>query len=372
MIDVTNAATSLTISGEATNGGTGSDGATTHFNKTGPGTLILSGLSKRSGTGVTAVTGSTLQFGQRLSIYSSLSTNWTAAHLAAASGGTLAFNVGGTGEVTTGDVTTLLTNLAASTTVPNGTTTGNGMNAGSFLGFDTTNASGGTFTIADVIANTTGAAGGVRGVTKLGAGTLVLSNIANSYTGVTTISAGTLEVQNGTAIANSGAVSIASVAGAKLLVSASETIGSLSGGTGANGEVALGANTLTVGDSSTTTFGGTISGTLTTGTLIKQGAGVLNLAPDGVLSSFSHGPRKERRLRCASRPPCLLRLGVSSRPPCPSARRAMKVLVRERMAPWRRCGGKGGAGTMCRMAGRKHASPFRVHPRRTTAAPAAR
>ena len=42
------------------------------------------------------------------------------------------------------------------------------------------------------------------GITKTGAGTLVLSNVANSYTGVTTISAGTLEVPS---FANAGSAS---------------------------------------------------------------------------------------------------------------------------------------------------------------------
>lgn len=74
------------------------------------------------------------------------------------------------------------------------------------------------------------------------------------------------------------------MAGAKLLVSSSETIGSLSGGTGANGEVALGHNNLTTGDASTTTFGGTISGIAAMGGLVKQGTGVMNLDTTGVLT----------------------------------------------------------------------------------------
>jgi hypothetical protein len=74
------------------------------------------------------------------------------------------------------------------------------------------------------------------------------------------------------------------VAGARLLVSSSETIGSLSGGTGPNGEVALGFNTLATGDASTATFGGTISGTAGSGTLVKQGTGVQNLDATAVLA----------------------------------------------------------------------------------------
>ena len=136
-----------------------------------------------------------------------------------------------------------------------------------------------TSSFGGVIKNTAG----TLALTKVGTGTLTLSGI-NTYTGLTDVQAGTLEITSGAAIANTGAVNVAAVSGAKLLVSASETIGSLSGGSGANGEVALGGNTLTVGDATTTTFGGTISGTATTGTLIKQGAGVLNLAPGAVLT----------------------------------------------------------------------------------------
>ena len=136
-----------------------------------------------------------------------------------------------------------------------------------------------TSSFGGVIKNTAG----TLALTKVGTGTLTLSGI-NTYTGLTDVQAGTLEITGGAAIANTGVVNVAAVSGAELLVSASETIGSLSGGSGANGEVTLGGNTLTVGDATTTTFGGTISGTATTGTLIKQGAGVLNLAPGAVLT----------------------------------------------------------------------------------------
>lgn len=137
----------------------------------------------------------------------------------------------------------------------------------------------GANTLAAAIGDNTGA----TSIVKSGAGTWNLSG-ANTYTGATTISAGTLEVTVGSAIGDASAVSLASVAGARLLVSSSETIGSLSGGTGANGEVALGFNTLTTGDASTATFGGTISGTAGSGTLVKQGTGVQNLDTTAVLT----------------------------------------------------------------------------------------
>lgn len=85
----------------------------------------------------------------------------------------------------------MLTNLAASSSATNG------MNAGSNLGFDTTNATGGTFTIGNIIADTTGASGGSRGLTKLGTGTLILDQ-ANTYTGATTVTAGTLIINGST------------------------------------------------------------------------------------------------------------------------------------------------------------------------------
>lgn len=169
--------------------------------KTGTGTFTLSGSNTY--TGLTSVSGGTLQLAKTASLYSGNSSNWTAANLNVKSGGTLAFNVGGTNEFTTGNVTTLLTNLAASSSATNG------MNAGSNYGFDTTNAAGGTFTIADVLANSTGTSGGARGLTKLGVNTLVLTN-TNTYSGPTLVSAGRLLV-NGTNT-GTGALNVANLA----------------------------------------------------------------------------------------------------------------------------------------------------------------
>ncbi|MEI6605157.1 MAG: DUF2341 domain-containing protein, partial [Verrucomicrobiota bacterium] len=206
VFDISNPASVLTISGAATSGS-----STAFLIKRGAGTLVLSGLSSRGSSGYDQVLAGTLQFSQSQAIYTSSSANWTAAHLAVASGATLAFNVGGTGELTSGYVTTLLSNLAASTSATNG------MNAGSFLGFDTSNSAGGTFTIADSIANTTGTSGGTRGLTKLGANSLVLAT-ANTYTGPTTINGGTLALGSSGSLAAATTVTIA--AGASFDVSA--------------------------------------------------------------------------------------------------------------------------------------------------------
>jgi autotransporter-associated beta strand protein len=149
------------------------------------GTLKLSGTLNAAGT--TIVTGGTLLVPLTTSLYGGTTGSWTAANLNVLSGGTLAFNVGGTGEFSTGNVTTLLTNLALSS--------GNGLRAGATLGFDTTNATGATFTVADTLADTTGTTGGSLAIHKLGTNTLVLGT-ANSYTGLTTVTAGVLRVSN--------------------------------------------------------------------------------------------------------------------------------------------------------------------------------
>lgn len=153
--------------------------------KQGTGALNLAGANTYDGK--TAITAGRLQFAKQASLYTGVTGNWTAANINVQSGATLAFNVGGTDEFTLGNVNTLLSNLAVSS----GAT--DGMNAGSTMGFDTTNATGGTFTIGDLIADTTGAGGGTRGVTKFGTNTLLLTN-DNSFTGNVTIATGELKI----------------------------------------------------------------------------------------------------------------------------------------------------------------------------------
>jgi len=119
-----------------------------------------------------------------------------------------------------------------------------------------------------------GVASGTGGLTKAGTGALTLSG-ANTYTGTTTISAGTLTAAGGSAIADTSQVTLANTAGATLNLANSETIGNLSGGGATGGNVTLGANTLTVNEAGTTTYGGIISGT---GGLTKAGAGTMTLS----------------------------------------------------------------------------------------------
>ncbi|MBX7206785.1 MAG: autotransporter-associated beta strand repeat-containing protein [Verrucomicrobiaceae bacterium] len=244
----------------------------------GIGTLVLSGTN--SYTGSTTATAGTLHFAKQTALYNNTPASWTAANLNVKSGATLAFNVGGTGEFTTGNVTTLLTNLAASTSATNG------MNAGSFLGFDTSNAAGGSFTVADVIADTTGASGGARGLTKLGDNTLLLTN-GNTYTGAATISGGTLEVSANNALGtNAAGTTVASGATLRLNGVSYTTAEALAiNGTGVSGGGALVnagtssyAGQITAATNSTINAGG---GTLTvTGGLVKNGT-TLTIAGGG-------------------------------------------------------------------------------------------
>src|SRR6185369_5672276 len=110
-----------------------------------------------------------------------------------------------------------------------------------------------------------GAVTGSSSLTKIGAGTVNLSNLANTYSGGTTINAGVFEVTG----VIGGAVTVN--AGGTFDVENSFTI---TDWTGAPGSFAvLGAGTtLTFGTSNSTTVASAISGA---GGLIKQGSGTV-------------------------------------------------------------------------------------------------
>ncbi|MCE9610060.1 MAG: autotransporter domain-containing protein [Chthoniobacter sp.] len=163
-----------------------------NINKTGSGTQVFGGTNTYAGT--TTVTAGVLQFAKTTALYNGSTASWTPSKITVHGGGTLAFSVGGSGEFTAGDVTTLLGNLT--TNLNN-----NGLTGGSAIGFDTTNAAGGRFTVADNIANSTGTGAGSLGLTKLGTNTLVLSG-TNTYTGTTVIDGGSLIVNGAIASAS--------------------------------------------------------------------------------------------------------------------------------------------------------------------------
>lgn len=126
---------------------------------------------------------------------------------------------------------------------------------------------------------------GTGDLVKSGAGAVVLTG-ANSFSGSVSIAAGTLEVQGGAAVPDNAAVNVANSAGAKLIVTNSETIGSLSGGGANGGEVAIadGAK-LTLGNAGNAQFDGTMSGS--TGALDKEGTGTFTLGGDVTLGGLS-------------------------------------------------------------------------------------
>ncbi|NRB73091.1 MAG: autotransporter-associated beta strand repeat-containing protein [Verrucomicrobiales bacterium] len=114
-------------------------------------------------------------------------------------------------------------------------------------------------------------------LTMAGSGTQTLAG-NNTYTGTTTVNSGILQLQNGNAIVDSGAVVIADVATATLELLDDETIGSLSGGGSNGGTLDLGVSTLTLGNTSNTTFAGNIVGDDANASLTKIGSGNLTLS----------------------------------------------------------------------------------------------
>ncbi|OYV06248.1 MAG: hypothetical protein CFE26_07320, partial [Verrucomicrobiales bacterium VVV1] len=151
-------------------------------------------------------------------------------------------------------------------TITGGTLTGA---ASSALTIWQNNTSGGLTIGSNIINNT------ATSLDKFGPGTLTLSG-TNTYTGTTTIYGGTLAVSGGAAIANTGLVTLANTAGVTFQLNSSETIGNLSGGGTTGGTVALGGNTLTLGDGTAQTYAGTFTGTGTS-SIIKQGSATLTL-----------------------------------------------------------------------------------------------
>ncbi|MFO0362150.1 MAG: MopE-related protein, partial [Flavobacteriales bacterium] len=112
-------------------------------------------------------------------------------------------------------------------------------------------------------------------VNALSAGTLSLGGIS-TYGGSTTINSGTVRLSLGDdRLPVTTDVTLANTAGATLnLDGFNQTIASLTGGGTTGGNITLGAGTLTVNQSSSTTYAGVISGL---GGLTKTGSGVLTL-----------------------------------------------------------------------------------------------
>lgn len=191
----------LTLAGAGNITMSGNMNSTTNLlniTKSDAGTATLSGTLTNIGT--TTVSGGILQFKNQVSLYNNTAGSWTAANIIVNSGATLALNVGGAGQFTSGNLNTLLALGTA----------GGGFRNGASVGLDTSDATGGNFTYSSVIANTN-AGGNVLSLRKLGTNTLTLE-ATNTATGTFTIDQGTGVIGTasggtwaGSVIANSGA-----------------------------------------------------------------------------------------------------------------------------------------------------------------------
>ena len=192
----------------------------------------------------------------------------SAATINVASGGTLlvASNAGATTVAASINVsgTGNTENFGALRVDNGGTVSG----AVTLLGNTSVGAQTGTGTISGSI----GESGGSSGLTKVGAGTLVLSG-ANTFSGPTTVSAGVLTLANSLALQNStlagGSVLFGTVASHAFTLGGLSTSGNL-----ALQDVSSNAIALSVGNSGNTTYGGVFSGS---GSLVKTGSGTLTL-----------------------------------------------------------------------------------------------
>lgn len=169
-----------------------SGAGTANLTKIGAGTVTFT--NQNTYTGTTNINGGMLQFGKAASLYNNTAASWTPTLINVAAGATIAFNVGGTGELTTANIGTILANLDAVIT------SGSGLENGSIVGLDTTNVASGTVIYGSAVTNAN-SGNNVVGLTKLGTNTLDLT-AANTYTGTTTIAQGALQLGTGGSLAS--------------------------------------------------------------------------------------------------------------------------------------------------------------------------
>jgi autotransporter-associated beta strand protein len=179
----------ITLSGVVADNGGGASALT--YGGPSAGTLTLSGANTYSGP--TTIGSGILKYAKTISMSA-------ASAVSVGTGATLAANVGGAGEFTTGTGNGTINGLFSGL----GGQSGSAITyaAGSAVGVDTTNA-GSTVTESSNLTTS-----GV-GLTKLGTGTLALSG-SNSFTGATTITAGTLEFQGASSMSTGSVLTMAS------------------------------------------------------------------------------------------------------------------------------------------------------------------
>lgn len=284
-LEVGAANTILTLSGAtASTSGT--------LNKTGEGTLLLSGNNQHSGgttvtegtlraTGANSLgSGTATLAGGTLDLANNSSTNF-GNNVVVTADSTLSANRTSSGAGPTHTLGTLSIGDHTLTTLTGSLATGSSgltFGATTLTGAATLNVGSANNTV------TLGAlsdGGNARSLTKTGGGTLTLGAAASSIVNGTAINleAGTLNSNHATAL---GTLAAVNVSGGTLNLGASQTLGSLAG---IGGTVNLNANTLTIGSSNN--LSGSYSGAIIgTGSLVKAGSGTLTL---GGANSYSGG-----------------------------------------------------------------------------------
>ena len=259
-LQVGNGATAGAIAGAISNSGTlafnRSDsvtysadlGGTGGVTQAGSGILILSG--NNTFTGATLVSSGTLRVGSATALGSVLAGTTVAA------AAMLDIN----GQTVGAEAVTLAGGIIANST-------GSGALSGAIglTGNSAVNVTG------TALALSGGIGGGAFGITKSGAGVLVLSG-GNTYTGVTSVNAGVLQAGALNGLAAGSAHDVAS--GATLDLNGNNASVASIGGAGG---VSLGSATLTSAGSGSTTFSGLVTGTAASG-LVKLGSGTLLLS----------------------------------------------------------------------------------------------
>ena len=208
--------------------------------KLGSGTLTLTATNTYAGN--TTINNGTLL----AAITASLPNYATSGKIVVNTGGTIAVNYDGVSDWIASNVNTLNNSAAFS--------------LGSFLGFDTTNATG-SITYSNAI-------GGIKGLKKLGTNSLVL-DVTETYTGATVINNGILELASTGQINTASAISTSAVTATFQVNGGTHTVGTISG---------VGKTNILAG------------GTLTTltATSISQGALIIGGTP---IAALQGGPQ---------------------------------------------------------------------------------
>jgi autotransporter-associated beta strand protein len=210
----------------------------------------------------------------------------------------------GTGTLTIGNGTALLTGTAAqilaNAVVVNGNFTFGGTAAANSLTLNGTVDLGGANRIITVPSpQVTATIGGIvsnGGLTKSGNGILVLGSTgsSNTYNGPTVVNGGLLRIATGSTAAIPTASAVSVLSGGTLdLNNVSITLASLTGNSSTTGglitnSASSGTVTLTVGDANSTSFGGSISNNVGSAlNLTKVGTGSLTLGGPNSYSGFT-------------------------------------------------------------------------------------